>query len=188
MLVASLVISATAFGRTPTSDDLTCNWKTQDYKLEGDGMRCITRTPKGDRLWYSMNRGLCSLLSATATTVEFTFKASSGILFTDMPYKDVLSPSPSEAVLAELSDLARYENKAVALLFHPNAPAYDLDMQVHLGTLQTAADGMAVLVGERLVGEDYGPDQELHGVPCVLNAVKKLDGRSPCISLLSQTL
>ena len=142
-----------------------CDFGREDYKLNGAEMACVPRQPPaGTLVWYNMDHGKCSIAGpATATSLQFTFSANSGVLYTNAPYKYVLKPSEVEV----LSDMGHYEGKAVAVSLLINQQTV-----LYVGTVR-----QGVLVGEMITGNV----NELQGaadVDCILNEVQVADAMS----------
>ena len=146
-----------------------CDWEHENYVLVGAEMRCVSREPPAQELvWYNLDQGTCSVVSATAEELVFNMTVSAGIEFTNAPYKHVLLPSE----VAELSNMSHYEGKAVAVSLHIGARARPL---IYVGNLTVRPDGMAVLHGERVGEHTTAIVAMLLGtVSCMLNEVRDM--------------
>ena len=129
-------------------------------------MQCVARDAT-DLLWYDIEHGVCSVVSANATSLVFAITVDSAVLFSSVPHTKVLLPSEIE----RLSNIDHYEGKAVAISLH-----FDGSTHLYVGTVRVRRDGMGELVGQRVSGADGAPPSG--EVDCVLEEVANVTGIS----------
>ena len=87
------------FGSLPRHEEAAClarenvcDWDREEFRAsDGSGGACFAKRPTGEDLtWYDLDHGKCTVNSANATHVTFSFGADSGIFFSAAPYKLVL--------------------------------------------------------------------------------------------------
>lgn len=147
-------------------DSPACDWAREDYRLFGTQMACVAREPDATELvWYEMEHGKCTVVSASATELVFNITVTSAVFFTAAPYQKTLLPSEG----AELSEMSNYVGKAVAVALKGG----DNKTALYLGTVAVGDGALGVLTGERIAGASVTVplDEELD---CVLDVVKDL--------------